>query len=128
MGWNDKCLNGEPAGFSDIHAATIVNNADFTQAVFVNISAQQQNTKQVYTYINFQDTNATIWRLCVVGHTHRNINTGQYTEPANCFIPGWNGDQDNGWAMATPQGKIVDIANAPVGGVFPGNNRYPTPV
>jgi hypothetical protein len=105
-----------------------VNNADFTQAVFVNISAQQQNTKQVYTYINFQDTNATIWRLCVVGHTHRNINTGQYTEPANCFIPGWNGDQDNGWAMATPQGKIVDIANAPVGGVFPGNNRYPTPV
>ncbi|MBK7994313.1 MAG: hypothetical protein IPK14_13100 [Blastocatellia bacterium] len=126
MGWNDKCLQGGPAGFTDEKAQQLVAAADFSQSVFVNVSAQEGQTKQAYTYVQHTDTANVNWRLCVVGHTHLNQETGLYSNQGNTFIPGWSGDANAGWAMPTPQDKMIQISMLPNSqGAFPGNDRYP---
>jgi len=54
MPWNEyKCKWGTPAGFDNQAAQNAVNNADFTESVYVNISAEEGNTKQAYTYYGY---------------------------------------------------------------------------
>ena len=119
MPWNDKCLWGTPDDFNDAKARTAVENADFTNSVYVNISAKEGNTKQAYTYYVVDG-----YRICVVGHVHKDEDDN-WTIAGNCFIPGWMGDDDQGWEMNTPLAQVGVIGPLNVGGEFPGNNRYP---
>jgi hypothetical protein len=105
----DKCPNGGPQNFNPVQA---VNLADFNQSVFVNISGGG-TTKQAYTYVQLNG-----WTICVVGHIH--LNHGAFGGPGNCFIPGWMY-----WQTQTSNANAQIINGLGVGGVFPGNNRYP---
>jgi len=136
MGWSKPIKRGGktirrdpiegPAGFTDDSAQKTVEKADFTESVYINISEEEQKTKQAYTYVEHVDTDEVKWRLCVSGHTHLNTDTGLYSNQANSFIPGWTGDADNGWDTPTPEDKMVQISGLPDSkGVFPGNDRYP---
>jgi hypothetical protein len=118
MPWNmTKCQWGVPANFTNADAANAVNNANFAASVYVNVSAQARQTKQAFTYYEFNG-----YRLCVVAHVHKNT-LGQWTQPGNCYIPGWDG-----WEMQTPPAVVAVVgALAPVG-TFPGDARYPHPV
>ncbi len=118
MPWDmDKCQWGVPAGFDNAQAATAVNAANYGASVYVNVSQQEQNTKQAYTYYTFGG-----FRLCVVAHVHRGP-TEQFDQPGNCFIPGWAG-----WSMSTPSAVVQAVGPLAPGGAFPGDNRYPHPV
>jgi len=117
MPWDlTKCPHKGPVSFTNVDAQAAVTAADFTQSVYVNISAATGGTKQAYTYCDIGD-----WIICVVGHAHKD-RLGFWTRPGNCFIPGWAG-----WQMNTPALKIAQIAGAPVHGVFPDGLRYPRP-
>ncbi|MBI4850907.1 MAG: hypothetical protein HY819_03675 [Acidobacteria bacterium] len=139
MGWNSKCPQGGPAGFTNSTAAVVVGNADFSQSVYVNISETTEETKQAYTYVEHTDTNSQRWRLCVVGHVHIKV-TGEGSEQkveivlsevdgkptGNTFIPGWGGEANTGWDMRTPELDAKEIAALACKGSFPGSARYPT--
>ncbi|MGB8842016.1 MAG: hypothetical protein WCC64_13220 [Aliidongia sp.] len=115
MPWDmNKCLWGVPSGFTNVDAQTAVENAKYELSVYVNISAQDQNTKQAYTYYVFGG-----FRLCVVAHVHKDTN-GEFTIAGNCFIPGW---QD--WELETPENVIQTVGALPIKGSFPGDARYP---
>jgi hypothetical protein len=118
MAWDaDKCKWGTPSGFSDSAADTAVKNADFSKSVYVNISAKEANTKQAFTYYDFGG-----YRLCVVGHVHKN-SSGGWTIAGNAYIPGWAD-----WSMTTPAAQVTAIGSLGTGGSFPGDNRYPHPI
>lgn len=110
-----KCLNGVPAEFNDIEAMNLVSEADFANSVYVNTSAETRETRQAYLYVTFGGM-----RLCVVGHIHIDPDTGAFTGPGYCFIPGWKG-----WSMRPSAAQCTAIDAAPDTGVFPGDNRYP---
>ncbi|GLZ36471.1 hypothetical protein [Actinokineospora sp. NBRC 105648] len=117
MPWNpDTCKWGAPASFTDQDAANVVNAADFRQAVFVEISKKDKKTKHAFTYVTYQG-----FRLCVNGHIH--IDGNKITGPGNSYIPGWVG-----WDMTTPAAAVPVIGALPLGGTFPGDDRYPHPV
>ncbi|KAF0250288.1 MAG: hypothetical protein FD167_310 [bacterium] len=116
MGWNSKCPEGGPAGFTNSTAAVVVGNGDFSQSVYV--TEPTDVTKWAYTYVDYTDTNMQKWRLCVVGHAH--MKDGKYETPGNSFIPGWEG-----WDTPTPVPDAKQIAGLPCAGSFPDNARYP---
>lgn len=109
-----KCPNGFPPNFGPNEAAQALQNADFTQSVYVNTSARTGTTRQAYTYV--QVGNLTI---TVVGHIHIDRGGGN-PRPGRSYIPGFEG-----WMMRTPAPQVAVIAALPDGGVFPDGNRYP---
>ena len=118
MPWDmNKCQWGVPANFTNMDATNAVNNANFANSVYVNVSAQAGQTKQAYTYYEFAG-----YRLCVVAHVHKD-QQGQWTQPGNCFIPGWEN-----WSMGTPNAVITTVGPLAPAGAFPGDNRFPHPV
>ena len=118
MPWNkEKCQWGYPEGFTDDDARVAVLNADFTKAVFVQISLKEQTTKKAYTYHEFKG-----YRICIVGDVHR-AESGPWNIAGNSFIPGWED-----WYMRTPLDQVAVIGELSQGGSFPNENRYPHPV
>lgn len=116
MPWNKaKCQWGFPENFKAEDAIKAVNTADFSKAVYVDISEEEENTKNAFTFYDVDG-----YRICVVGHTHYNKWKRIYDEPANCYIPGFQN-----WQMKTPSHQIKVISALKTGGKFPGNNRYP---
>lgn len=105
-----------PAGFTDADAQRLVEGANFAASVFAGLSEKEKETRQAYTYVEFDG-----WRLCVVGHIHVTWR-GKLHKPGNSFIPGWQG-----WSLPTPldQCKVIDALEN--GGTFPQDARYPTP-
>lgn len=83
--WNKKkCLNGHPAHTpTEAEAKEVVDLADFSKAIYVNISAEQGRTKQAFTFVDFGKT----WTFCVCGHAHLNAE-GEFTGGGNAYIPG----------------------------------------
>ncbi len=118
MAWDmTKCRWGVPANFTNTDAENAVRNANFSASVYVNISSAQQMTKQAYCFYEFGG-----FRICVVGHVHRDSNQ-QWTIAGNSFIPGWAG-----WDMTTPANQVTVIGGLQAGGAFPGDDRYPHPL
>lgn len=117
MPWNNKCQWGHPDNFNNESAKSAVENADFSKSVYVNISEEEQNTKAAFTYYEVSG-----YRICVVGHVHKKNN--MWTEPGNCYIPGW-GTKAQPWDMRTPSDATEVIGSLNTGGSFPFENRYP---
>ena len=114
MPWDmNKCLNGVPAGFTNMDAVNLVTNANFNNSVFVQTHGTGQ-TKSAFTYVPFGGMT-----LCVVGHIH--LNPGAPADAGNSYIPGWMN-----WSMVTPVAQVGVIAGLAANhGVFPDGNRYP---
>lgn len=122
MAWDQQKAPHGPANFTNADATNAVQNADFAQSVYVNISGGGYgNTKQAYTMFQLGEALGNV-TICVVGHTHKRLVGGApvYDIAGNCFIPGWQN-----WQMATPQNQANVISGLAVGGAFPGANRYP---
>lgn len=118
MPWNaDKCQWGYPEDFTNDDAREAVENADFSQSVYVNTSGTNV-TKKAYTYYEIKG-----YRICVVGDVHRKDIHSPWNIAGNSFIPGWED-----WAMQTPPDQVAVIGPLADQGAFPGNNRYPHPL
>ena len=118
MPWDmTKCQWGVPANFTAADATHAVNNANFATPVYVNVSAQEEQTKKAFTYYEFNG-----YRLCIVADVHKN-QQGQWTQPGNCYIPGWES-----WEMQTPPAVVTTVGALASTGTFPGNDRYPHPL
>ena len=114
-GWDmAKCQWGVPLNFGVNEAQQAVQNADFTQAVYVELSATTQATVKAFTYHMVGNV-----RICVVGDIHPQ-GQGVPAAPGNCYIPGFQN-----WKMRTPQNQVQVIEALQVGGAFPGDDRYP---
>lgn len=112
--WNEN--HPGPEDFTNESAQHAVEHVDFSQSIYVNISAGTGYTKKAFAYYQIGN-----WIICVVGDVHNHWGQHpQYDEPGNSYIPGW----DN-WQMQTPAAAVPVINNLPPRGQFPGANRYP---
>jgi hypothetical protein len=117
MPWDaNKFGPPHPTGFTNADALNLITNANWAAAIFVNISAFNQGTKQAYIQVPWNDANGVAWTITLVAHTHPPAN---WTTPGNCFIPGWQG-----WSAPTPVLVANAIGPLAQGGAFPAN-RYP---
>jgi len=120
MSWNSKCPNGGPANFDVLSA---MNAADFSNPVFVQISAKQKKTKKAYTYYVTGG-----YRVCLVADVHRKNPKdpkSKWDIAGHCWVPGWDqvGDID------TPAGVVAVVGPLAEQGAYPpGNDRFPQKV
>ncbi|WP_223670417.1 hypothetical protein [Kangiella shandongensis] len=112
MPWNNKCIWGTPEGFTDAAALGAVNDADFSQSIFV-VTHNNKGTRSAYTYYDFGG-----YRLCVVAHIH--IKNGKFVAPGHSYICGWEN-----WSMTTPDDVCRVIEGLHDEGTFPEDERYP---
>ena len=84
MFWNEKkCIHGHPSKVPTYEQAVeLVGKADFEKAVYVNVSEEEGQTKQAFTFVDFG-----AWTFCIAGHAHMD-EAGQFSGGGNAYVPG----------------------------------------
>lgn len=120
-GWNrTKCPDGwpgHPTEVNDAAAENIVAAADFTNSEFIQTSQQDGGcTRYAYKYVKVGN-----YRVCVVGHIHRDTPDSTQWKAGYSFIPGYEK-----WETPTSDTHVQQIISQTKDvGTWLDDERYP---